>query len=255
MQNSGIYGYENGIQNENEIMNAINGKKFSELSEHLKYVVKEMFNSIRGEDLIKVEKVPGFAKPDLKFTVLDESHYLSIKFGNSSQLHCEDIDVFVKWLKDNDFSDHIIECFKKYHYADGTLDGTGKKRLGQQEAMEVYQSEVDELNAAFNSNRFLVRDLAKRVIFEGNDPSKPKADFIYHGDIEEGKICPMDTVLNYFKLKRSDKLFTPHFSRILVRPYARYLNNQDTNPDKRHKVVFEWVRMKWDLEFMKHWRY
>lgn len=255
MKNTGIDGYLNGIQNETEIMNAINGKKYSELTKHLKHIVKEMFNDVEDGDVVHVEKVPGFAKPDLKFTLYNETHYLSVKFGASSQVHCEELEVFVQWLKDHAFSDHIIDCFKKYHYGDGTLDGSGKRRMGQQEVLNTYKQEIDEINEAFNSNRYLVRDLAKLVVFVGNDPSKPSADFLYHGDIEEGEICSMDSVLRYFKTKKVDKLITPHFGRILLRPYARYLNGNETYPEKRHKVVFEWCRMNWDLEFIKTWRF
>ena len=255
MQNSGIYGYNNGIRNETEIMDAINGKKYCELSKHLQHIVKEMFSDIENDSVIHVEKVPGFAKPDLKFTVYNESHYLSVKYGTSSQVHCVELEVFVKWLKDHEFSDHIIECFKKYHYGDGTLDGTGEKRMSQQETLNTYKSEIEEINEAFNANRYLVRDLAKLVIFDGNDSNKPSADFIFHGDIEEGEICSMDSVLRYFKTKKADKLITPHFGRIILRPYARYLSGKETYPEKRHKVVFEWCRMIWDLEFIKTWRF
>ena len=255
MKNEGIIGYYNGLKNEDEIMDAINGKKYQDLSTHLKHIVKEMFNSIDDDSVIKVEKVPGFAKPDLKFSSDGESHYLSIKYGASSQLHCEDLSVFVKWLKDHGFSDHIINCFKLYHYGDGTLDGTGLNRLNQKETLEKYHREIEEINNAFNEDRYLVRDLCRLIVFEGNDPEKPAADFIYHGDIEEGEICSMESVLRYFKTKRADKLITPHFGRIILRPYARYLNKQETYPEKRHKVVFEWCRMIWDLEFIKQWRF
>lgn len=255
MKNSGKQGYYNGIRNEYEILEAINGKTFNQLSEHLRYVVKEMFPRIEETNIITVEKVPGFAKPDLKFTVEGESHYLSVKFGGSSQVHCEDLSVFVDWLKQNGFSDHIIELYKKYHFGDGTLDGTGSKRMGQEEVLNSMASEIREINDAFNENRYLVRDLCKRVVFEGNDPLKQSADFLYHGDIEEGEICSMDSVLRYFKTKKNDKLITPHFGRIIVRPYARYINGNESYLEKRFKVVFEWCRMMWDLEFIKEWRF
>ncbi len=255
MENSGIIGYENGMRNETELLEAINGKKLPELSKHLQYIVRTMFKRADMFDTVYVEKVPGFAKPDLKFTIGDEVHYLSVKHGQSSQVHCEDIQTFIKWLRENGMSEHIIECFLKYHYADGTLDGTGKDRMNQNKVMVFYEDEVKEINEAFNENRFFVRDLVKRVVFDGNDPSKPSADFIYHGDIEEGEICSMESVLKYSKQKRCEKLNTPHIGRILIRPYARYLHNQDTHPEKRHKVTFDWIRLEWDLEYIKEWGY
>lgn len=248
-------GYWNGIQNEQEILEAINGKKIQDLSPNLQKLVKKMFRSVDIFETIKVEQVPGFAKPDLKFTIGDESHYLSVKHGLSSQVHCEDISVFIDWLRKNNMSEHIIECYLRYHYADGTLDGSGKKRLSQPEALQVYKDEVEEINQAFNDDRFFVGSLFRRVMFEGNDPSKPAAEFIYHGDKEDGVICSKESVLSYAKTKREAKTKAPHFCKIVVRPYARYVNNDDTYPEKRHKVVFEWIRMRWDLEYINKYRY
>lgn len=57
--------------------------------------------------------------------------------------------------------------------------------------------------------------------------------------------------------KNSDKEMpkAPHFCKIVVRPYARYVHNDDTYPEKRHKVVFEWIRMSWDFEYINKYRY
>lgn len=255
MKNNGAIGYTNGIRNENEIIRAINKKKFSELTPHLKMVVETMFPHIKDNNIIEVSHVDGFAKPDLKFVVDDEEHFLSVKFGMSSQVHCEDLTIFLDWLKRHNIPEYILNCIRKYHYADGTLDGTGKERLSQNRAMIVYEQEIKDINEALNEDRFFVRDLARRVVFDGNDPLKPSADFLYHGDIEEGEICSMESVLRYCKNKRADSIIMPHIGRIMIRPYARYLSGQDTHPEKRHKVVFEWVRMNWDLQYIKQWGY
>lgn len=255
MKNNGFYGYTNGITNEKEIENALDGKTFGSLSEHLQNVVHKMFHHIEDGDIIHAERIPGFPKPDLKITVNDESHYLSIKYGASAQVHCEKVEVFVKWLKEHQISERVIQLLLIYQYGDGTTDGNGERRMSQQEVLRVYSKEIAELNEELNKDRFFVRDFVKRVVFEGNDPDKVSADFIYHGDIEEGEICSKESVLSYTKRKRFDRLVNVHIGPVMVRPYARYSKNEERYPEKRHQVTFEWNRMLWDLEYINQWKY
>ena len=255
MKNSGIFGYVNGIQNEKEIMEALDGKSFKELSDHLKKVVQTMFRDIKDDDVIHAEKVPGFAKPDLKISVNDEKHYLSIKFGSSSSLHCEQLEVLINWLSDHGIDDETIDNLLLYHYGDGTRDGSGQRRMPQQEVLRVYSKEVEQLNLKLNSNRFFVRDFVKRVVFDGNDPFKPSADFIYHGDIEEGEICSKEAMLAYCKRKTFHRLINVHIGPVMIRPYARYTSGVETYPEKRQKVAFEWSRIGWDIMYINKWKF
>lgn len=255
MKESGFYGYVNGIRNETEIVGAVNGKKYCDLTDHLRKIINKMFPKIQNGDLISVKKVPGFAKADLEFTVDGESHYLSVKYGASSQVHCEQISIFIEWLKEHNFTQEIIDLFLFYHYGDGTKDGSGIKRMSQKEVLSTYSDYILRLNEALNSDRFVVRDFVKRVVFEGNDILKQNADYIYHGDIEEGEICSKESVLQYVKRKTFSRLINVHIGPIMIRPYARYLSGVETHPEKRHQVTFEWNRMEWDFEYINEWKF
>mgnify|MGYP006990256997 CR=1 FL=1 len=50
----------------------------------------------------------------------------------------------------------IIE-FLKYHYADGTIDGTGENRMTVAEYKEKYQQEIDLINKQFNNKDFIIK--------------------------------------------------------------------------------------------------
>lgn len=251
----GLHAYQNGINNENELLEAINNKKYSELSEHLQKMIRKMFPKVWLDDLIIVKKVPGFAKADLEFIIHDEHHYLSVKYGNSAQVHTEKLSTFFSFLKEHQFSDELLNNIALYHYGDETTNGTGTYRMNQQEVMRNYASIVEKINEELNLNRYFVRDFVKRVVFIGNDPSKQAADFIYHGDIEEGEICSMESVLQYTKRKTFHRIINAHIGQIMFRPYARYSKGLEKHPEKRHVVVFEWSHLLWDLEFINQWKY
>ena len=44
-------------------------------------------------------------------------------------MHIEPLKEFIKFLKEHKIPQNIIDEVLKYHYADGTIDGTGKHRI------------------------------------------------------------------------------------------------------------------------------
>ena len=219
----------------------------------MKDIIKYMFKNVQDDDVIKAAKVPGFSKPDLKIMINEESHYLSIKYGYACQVHKEELSVFVEWLSDKGVSQRTIDALLTYHYGDGTTDGTGERRMHQQEVLRYYSEAIREMNAVLNQDRFFVRDFVRRVVFDGNEEHKPSADFIYHGDIEEGVICSKSSMLSYIKRKTFERLVNPHIGPIMFRPYARYLSGEETHPEKRHQICFEWYRIEWDIAYIRQY--
>jgi len=246
MKNNYIIGH----QKELDLINAINGKKFYELNQNLRSMINFMFGLVSETEVLHAQKCDPAAKPDFWVEVRGKKHYVSMKTGAAKVVHKESLSTFCSFLREHHMREEIIQKYCFYHFGDGTLDGSGSRRLSHDEILKQYPQEIHELNLGFNEDENLVIDLVMRVVFDGNNPLLPKAEFLYHGDINEGVICDRQQVFE--RLQRQDYSFfrNPHFGMIFVYPYARYIDFRDYDPKKRFFVSFEWVKIKEDIKYL-----
>ena len=87
------------FENEDKIIEALNGKSINELNSNLQQLIKDSFSQYQGK--IEAIKQAGQNKSDLKITIGSESHTYSIKKGTGNSIHQEPIEPFLEFLTQN----------------------------------------------------------------------------------------------------------------------------------------------------------
>ena len=118
----------NGRQNEYDFVLHFNGKKVKELDPNSYDLIHTIFNNISDETIIKSWKNHYKQKTDVMIKIDNIIKGISIKTGNKNSVHVEPLSSFVHFLQENGIPFNIIDMYLKYHFADGTLDGSGKTR-------------------------------------------------------------------------------------------------------------------------------
>jgi hypothetical protein len=239
-----------GLQNEQDLIKAIDGKTFPQLSNNLKHILKEMFNDVDDTSVFTAYKADPRGKPDIIIVYKRIIHFVSVKSGADETIHSEEVTKFMAFLRENGISSKTQETFLLYQYGDGTTDGTGKVRYSYEELLPKISDRVGEANKELNYDKsFLVR-AADRLLWRGNFLELPGADYIYHGNPEYGIICSKAQVEKHLRRKSFSFYHSLHIGPIHPRPYARYIDFSDPYPAKRNVVCFKWVRMIPDLNYI-----
>ena len=131
--------------NELKIIQAINGKKFNEISMHMQKILLTMFGNIDSNDEQSTEIVMGFKKPDIQVKYKNVTKYISIKGGNNENVHKEEVKTFVLFLRNLGVSIKTQQTILYYHYSDRTMDGSGKIRYTFSEMMKILGKRIKEL--------------------------------------------------------------------------------------------------------------
>jgi len=76
-----------GFENEDRIIEALNGKMFEDLDENLQQLISNSFSNYGA--VIECIKQAGQNKSDLKISIGNESHTYSIKKGTGNSIHQE----------------------------------------------------------------------------------------------------------------------------------------------------------------------
>ena len=236
----------NGIKNETEIVNSINGKKFNELTDNLKSFIKFAFNKINNDDVITSSKIRSNSKADIKIEVNGSIKNISIKNGSENSIHSEKLDSFISFLQDLKIKPNIIDHLKFYHYGDGTTEGNGIRRLSAEEAKIEYSDKIRIFNKYVSYDNFLSK-MIERFLFDGIK-GKTQADIIYYGNSLYGVWASKEEILKYLLKNKSFYIKTIHFSKLTYQNYCRNINKNVKSEFRRKYIQIKWFSIVGDLQ-------
>lgn len=122
-----------GIDNEFEFVKYLNGKKISQLNPMFRTLIDELFPLEDEKSIIKSWRNHYNQKTDIFIKINSKMKGVSLKKGIKNSIHVERISDFIHFLIKNNVEREIIIEYLKYHYADGSTNGRGLKRLSAEE--------------------------------------------------------------------------------------------------------------------------
>jgi len=146
-------------------------------------LIDEIFPYINTNSLIKSWRNPYPQKSDIFIKINGKMKEISIKKGIKNSIHVERISDFIHFLIKNKIDREIVIEYLKYHYADGSTNGKGIKRLSAEEYKKNNQSNIDKINKAFSDEEIL-RQAIDRFIIKGNN-SEYYIDALIYGEVND----------------------------------------------------------------------
>lgn len=242
-----------GFVNETEIVNHLNCKKFKDINDNMKNLIRDIFkNDINLNDEIFCEKKAGQNKSDIIIKINNESHSISVKKGGGNSVHQEPVEEFISFLeKEFNATKDISDDLRFFVWGDNTLDGTGnpKDRMDANELKKAYPEKMSNIIKFFDRNR---RNLIDRFLIKG-PKSNNNPDFLYHGNLEEGIALPSKIVLNWAsdELNRSSRAALP-IGHLTFQAWNRNIENKPEEEHRRGDIQLKWGTMKNDFEKIRN---
>ncbi len=240
-----------GNLHEDEMIEFLNGKKISSLSNNLRNFVIELFGIVDPNETIKCEHAIDYTKPDFVVTYKDKKKYVSMKSGNGEVVHHEKIETFFPFLKTLGVSDETINTLLLNQFGDGTIDGSGKKRFEVTDLKYMLKEKIKKANEELNQLEIILK-VTERVLFQGVNPDVPEATVIYHGTFEHGTTVNKKQILKYINAKKLRWFYydSLHIGPYFLRPHARYIDSEIKSEKSRRMIDLHWPRMSVDLEYI-----
>lgn len=238
-----------GFANEHEICKYLNGNKVKFLNPCFRNVIYKLYGEVPENSCIRSKVDFNKKKFDVVISINDIKKRISIKKGINNSVHVEGISSFIHFLIDSGIKKEIIIEYLKYHYADGTTNGTGTARISVTEYKEKNQDKIDDINKAIN-NPYILKRAIRRFILQGKNSSilidgilyGVKNDFLFITGEEAEKIL----------LSKVDVYSTGvHFGNLYCQPQTRNLNYNPKYEKKRFCVQIKWYSIFDDIiEYM-----
>ena len=234
-----------GFQNETDLISALSNKLYAELNDNLKKFISFLFPQVNNNDKIKCYSGIVGQKPDIIIEINNKRKNVSIKKGSGNSVHQEDIDLFMEFLTTLDISEEAKIELLKYHWADGTTDGSGKIRVSSAEYKAEHQKEIDLINSELNKREPLTK-LITRVLFKGKSDKFDGADVVYYGTINEGHWATKDEIIKYM-LNNKFAINSIHFGPLTYQIWNRCLNFNPNTENRRNVMQVKWGSLERDL--------
>ena len=234
-----------GFQNENNFVKKLNCKRFCELLPNFQDMLIELYKDINYDDIIYCRNDYGKKKFDIVISINNVIKRISIKMGINNSVHVEGISSFIHFLIDSGVSREVIISYLKYHYADGTTNGSGKERLSVEEYKKNNQLEIDKINIAIN-NEYILKRAINRFILQGKN-SNECVDAIIYGTIEDFFFITKEEAEKIILSKKDIYSTGVHFANLYCQPMTRNLNRNPKYEDKRFCIQIKWYSIFDDI--------
>jgi len=174
---------KDGLDNESEIVNHLNRKKFSEINNNLKRFLIFLNGNRELNDYtsIHARKLSRNVKTDIIISFNDNEYNISVKKGTGNSVHQETINLFVDFINNNSRAHNLIDDFRNF------INSFNSNR----EYFKKYPDKKRRIQQFFDDN---ARPLLVRFLKTGKFPVG-HADYLYHGTVENGKFETMDNII------------------------------------------------------------
>ena len=239
-----------GILVETKIASELNGRKISELNTNFKQMMIYLYGVVRNSEEVICDKVIGKLKPDIYVEYMGERKYISIKTGNATVIHTENIKTFCIFLRELGISNRTLQTILLHHYGDGTLDGSGEFRYSSMEIKGKLSQRIKEANEELNQSKEFVLKVLERCLISGVCEGATRIDGLYFGDEKNGQIVTRNMLIHY--IEKSDWSWTEnlHIGPMHIRPNARYAHEEIKSELKRSRTYIYWPNLSADIAYV-----
>ena len=241
-----------GFLREDEMVSRLNGKDVGSLSNNLKNLIRDLFGVLSEDAIVHCEKTQNFIKPDLIITYRGEQRFVSMKSGRCDIVHQELVHNFVLFLKGLGVSTRTQETILLYHYGDGTIDGTGEKRIEYDNLRVMLHDRIKEANEELNRDKDFIMTVIEHCVFVGTIPDADPADCLYHGNYEFGVVATRKQIEKHIYRKNWQWINNLHIGPLHLRPHARYVNKDIRSEKKRQTLECYWPNLAADIDWIAH---
>ena len=235
----------NGIDNEYEFVKYLNGKRVKELNLLFRELIEELFHPKEEDATIKSWRNHDKQKTDLFIKINGVMKGISIKKGMKNSFHVERISDFINFLIENKIEQEIIIEYLKYHYADGSINGKGKKRLSVEEYKKSNQDKIDKINIALNQEKILSNAIY-RFIIKGKN-SNYNIDALICGEVDDFIWILKEDIIKIVMSKKDNYSTAVHFGPMTIQPKNRCLNHNPKYEKDRYCIQVKWYNLFDDI--------
>ena len=218
--------------NKISLISNLHNRAYGDINFNLKEFIKVMFPKIKDDSIIYCFETHS-TKIDLTIVVNNIKKNISVKNGDIVCAYKDNILKFVSFLYSISVSSECVCALLKYHYADGTCDGSGQNAYSYGSLLSYdYRKEINIVEKEFSNLTKLEKVLDSILFYDNYGRS---VDYFYFGNAKKGVYANATRVKKNILAESNN--YHHNFMRIGVMnflPLKRSLLSVDKFDKRRH---------------------
>lgn len=236
----------NGLDNEFEFVKYFNRKQVCDLDLRGMSFIKVLFKDISDDTFLTCWRNHYKQKSDIFIKANGVMKGISIKKGVRNSVHVDSISNFTDFLYQSGIPVKIINFYREYHFADGTINGKGKIRQSVEEYKITHNKDIDLMNQYFNMDK-MIKLAIERFILQGNN-SDFYIDALIYGECNDFLWFTREDIYKVILAQSNYQSSAVHFGPLVVQPKARCLNYNPKYENDRFCVQIKWYSLVDDIK-------
>ena len=229
---------------------AFHGKKVRELTPPLRTMVDALFDHPNEDSMMECDVCNRFSKPDIFIKINGKTRFISLKSGHSNTMHVEKLKTLIPFFRNLGVSKETLKTILLFHFGDGTLNGTGERRMYVDEVMAWLGERVKSANAEL-ARPEIVKASIDRFVFDGSEHCKASADVLAFGTPEYFIFATREALEEVVMKKDYSHIRALHIGPMLLQPFSRDINRLSKHPEKREAMSLHWHYLMSDIQKAK----
>jgi hypothetical protein len=238
---------QKGILIEDSLVEMINGKRLKEMEPYPKEIVQTLFPESKKRGLFHGQYLQPILQTDFQVWKGTRAKNVSVKSGKSDSMGFENIKSFILYLRIKGISEETQKTILYYHYGDGTMTGSGKRRWTYEQVSSLLLPRIQKANVELNTKE-MINCALDRFVFKGSSGRVISADFVLFGGSKFGSLYSQEEIRLAATHKHYSYSRALHFGPLLIQPYLRDVRGKSGNQSKRETLQAKWHYMQSDLE-------
>lgn len=234
-----IFLKNDGIKNEYEFILKLNNKRVYELNYLLQEFIRDIFPNCIRNSIVRCKKGIDYEKVDIIISIGSNSKNISIKKGHRNSVHCEKLSKFINFLNSLNIDKNIINEILKYHFADGTTDGSGIDRISSKTYQLKNYELINNINKSINTT-YILNKAINRFIIQGTQKQSACVDILVYGTPDDFFYVSRTEIYDFILSKIYTKSNSIHFSCLTFQPLSRVLDY-----NIKREYMRSWIQIKW----------
>ena len=230
------------------LIKELNEKKYKDLKEEFKTIIKQCFKSLNNDDTIKIKRLHTSNKGIFKLTVNKEFCYVYLLYKKDEIIYENNVYNFCDFLKKIKVDNEIIEKLYFYHWGDNSYNNSGKKRYCFKEIYSKNPLLIKQINLELNKLK-IFEIIVNEVLFSDNRFNN-LINYILVNEKEKWFIYDKKQTLSILLNKNYNYNTHIHIGPFSIQNKCRNLNFDTKKEKNRKNIILKWYDFK-DIMILK----
>lgn len=220
----------------NDVIKKCNNKLYKDITNDYKHIFKQLYPNVSDNSLIFIKKLYSCQKKVVLIQIENKKFYLIVLSKNCEIIYIDNIYHFIDLLKKCKINNDIIKIILLFHWADGTLNNSGKHRYLISEYYKTHLNLLKKANEEFYNK---LPSLIDNILFKDiNLPCKINSIIYYQNDCIN--IINKDNIIDKFTSNQIIDDSHLHIGPLVIQNEKRNISFNESYEGKRQNICLRW---------------